>query len=128
MLVKENLEYSGIGFPVKFRLVEATSFRGELLPAIPNKEINLKVFKVLAFHPQRFRGAHLRWVRRLMHFSQEELGKKIGLNAKDISQAESKGQECAGLSSAVEKVIRKEMFSRILENIELKDVEGPIVV
>jgi DNA-binding transcriptional regulator YiaG len=117
----KTLFYEGLGFPIVMIGFKAKKVRGELLPDVNMKQLQVMVFEALMVKSSSLSGSELLFVRSYLGLTQAQFAAKIGLsNHSRISQWEKKGLRSCGMEYVTELSVRLCMAAAIRDGLIAK--------
>lgn len=113
--------YDGLGFPIILVGFKIKKVRGEMLPDMNAKELQIRVFEALTVKPGHLTGCELLFVRSYLELTQAQFASKVGLsNHSRVSQWEKKGLEASGMEYLTELSVRLFMASAMRDDLIAK--------
>lgn len=110
----KNYIHTGLGFPVIILNPKMTEVFGEQILDINSKHLQQLVFEFLLSADFRFSGAHIKFIRHMMGFTQAKLAELLWqANHSCVSQWEGKDQALAGMEAGTEKLLKMLMASHL---------------
>jgi DNA-binding transcriptional regulator YiaG len=109
-MIRKDLVFLGLGFPVIIRHCPVTMIRGAESPDIDLNQLISEVFNQLVLKPDRFSGNQLRFIRSVFESSQVEFARMLNQKGHPIvSNWESKKQKFTGMDLNTEIILRQKM-------------------
>lgn len=102
-----NLLFHELGFPVLLIDPPMVNIRGQWLPDINLRDLQLVVFRLLVAKPTRLTGDEIRFIRLYLRLRQSDLAKVLNrANHSVVSQWESHGDGASGMDYNTEVLLR----------------------
>ena len=111
----DSFIYKGLGFPIKLINVPMTKILGEWVMDIDMNKFQLFIFHGLIHKPSRLTGCELKFLRKFLEMTTQDLGKKLGVTHPAILKWE---KETAKMSLTQEIYLRMQ-FSEYLDHKEV---------
>jgi DNA-binding transcriptional regulator YiaG len=101
------------GFPVQIVNAPTRLAFGEVVLDINANVLRAAVLATLAARPEALAGAHVRFIRRTLNMSMQQLAEQIGVSHAAVSKWEKHQDEPTEMNVAAEKLIRQFALSAI---------------
>lgn len=119
---KETFIFNGLGFPIQLKECPMKKVVGEWVIDINLNALQLLVFKELIHKPSSLTGREIRFMRKFMDLTTEELGKMLGVTHAAVVKWE---KEQSKMSQVQEIYIRMRLSSMLMDreiNAIFKDI------
>jgi DNA-binding transcriptional regulator YiaG len=115
---KETFIFNGLGFPIQIIDCPMKKIMGEWVIDINLNAFQLFVFKGLIHKPSPLTGKELRFMRKFMDLTTEELGKRLGVTHAAVVKWEKEQAKM----SLVQDVYLRMFFMGMLKDMEINSI------
>lgn len=115
---KETFIFNGLGFPIQLIDCPMKKVMGEWVIDINLNALQLFVFKGLIHKPSPLAGKEIRFMRKFMDLTTEELGKMLGVSHATVVKWE---KEQAKMGHVLDVYIRM-LFWKMLKDVEINSI------
>ncbi len=115
---KETFIFNGLGFPIQLIDCPMKKVIGEWVIDINLNALQLFVFKGLIHKPSPLTGRELRFMRKFMDLTTEDLGKKLGVTHATVVKWEKEQSNM----SLVQDVYIRMLFMGMLKDMEINSI------
>lgn len=127
--MKKTIVFNHLGFPIKLVDWPHIEVDGEFHPDVNYTKLEDLIFQILPVKPTKLNGAELKFIRHHLDMTQKQFAKWLNDEADDstVSKWESADLNQTGMSKAMERSLRMQLISLVLEKqrkhtIRLADV------
>jgi len=115
--MRKTIEFNHLGFPIKLIDWPHIKMDGEWVPDVNYVKLEEIMFQLLPAKPTRLNGAEIKFIRHHLEMTQKQFAKWLEDEADDttISKWESSDLKQTGMAKAMERSLRMQLISHILE-------------